>query len=130
MTVLTLLAMLDALAVRAVVTSQHTPDSVWQEHDEVKDSNSSGWSWLSRLDCDNWDSLAISSDCSWRVLPYICTMAKIIRRKETTVEAFILLSTSTSLTVPLGTCMYFMSSCMPITSSIKTDSGTILSYRF
>ena len=41
-TALTLLAMLDALTVRAVVTSQHTPDSAWQEHDEVRDSNTSG----------------------------------------------------------------------------------------
>ena len=67
--VLTLLAMLDTLAEGAVVTLQHTPDSAWQEHDEVRDSDSSGWCWLSRLDCDNWDSLVISSDCSWRVLP-------------------------------------------------------------
>ena len=64
-TELTLLAMLDALTVRAVVTSQHTPDSAWQEHNEVKDRNSSGWSWLSRLGCNNWDSLAISNGCSW-----------------------------------------------------------------
>ena len=33
--VLTLLAMLDTLAVRAVVTLQHTLDSAWKEHDEV-----------------------------------------------------------------------------------------------
>ena len=55
----------DTLPKKAVVTSQHNLDWIWQDHRELEDTETSGWGLLYRLDREYLDNRATSSLCSW-----------------------------------------------------------------